>query len=77
MKLLSINAGSSSLKFRLYEMPAEDLIMKGTFERIGLEDSFYSTRFNGEKKEVNTVIKDHKEAVGLLLKILVESEEVK
>lgn len=77
MKLLSINAGSSSLKFRLYEMPAEDLIMKGTFERIGLEDSFYSTRFNGEKKEVNTVIKDHKEAVGLLLKILVESGAVK
>lgn len=77
MKLLSINAGSSSLKFRLYEMPAEDLIMKGTFERIGLEDSFYSTRYNGEKKEVNTTIKDHKEAVALLLKILVDSGAVK
>lgn len=77
MKLLSINAGSSSLKFRLYEMPAEDLIMKGTFERIGLEDSFYSTRYNGEKKEVNTTIKDHKEAVALLLKILIDSGAVK
>ena len=77
MKLLSINAGSSSLKFRLYEMPAEDLIMKGTFERIGLEDSFYSTRYNGEKKEVNTTIKDHKEAVALLSKVLVESGAVK
>lgn len=77
MKLLSINAGSSSLKFRLYEMPAEDLIMKGTFERIGLEDSFYSTRYNGEKKEVNTTIKDHKEAVALLLKVLVDSGAVK
>ena len=77
MQLLSINAGSSSLKFRLYEMPAEDLIMKGTFERIGLEDSFYSTRYNGEKKEVNTTIKDHKEAVALLLKVLVDSGAVK
>lgn len=77
MKLLSINAGSSSLKFRLYEMPAENLIMKGTFERIGLEDSFYSTRYNGEKKEVNTTIKDHKEAVALLLKVLVDSGAVK
>lgn len=77
MKLLSINAGSSSLKFRLYEMPAEDLIMKGTFERIGLEDSFYSARYNGEKKEVNTTIKDHKEAVALLLKVLVDSGAVK
>ena len=53
MKLLSVNAGSSSLKFRLYEMPAEQLIMKGTFERIGLDGSFYTTRMNREKKEVN------------------------
>lgn len=36
MKLLSVNAGSSSLKFRLYEMPEEKLLMKGMFERIGL-----------------------------------------
>ncbi|MBQ8131406.1 MAG: acetate kinase, partial [Bacilli bacterium] len=70
MKLLSINAGSSSLKFRLYEMPAEELLMKGTFERIGLEDSFYTTRMGDDKKEVTTPIKDHKEAVDLLVHIL-------
>lgn len=34
MKLLSVNAGSSSLKFRLYEMPEEKLLMKGMFDRI-------------------------------------------
>ena len=77
MKLLSINAGSSSLKFRLYEMPAEKLIMKGTFERIGLDDSFYTTRMNNEKTEVNVVIKDHKEAVMLLSKLLVDMGAVK
>ena len=77
MKLLSINAGSSSLKFRLYEMPAEELIMKGTFERIGLEDSFYTTRMNGEKNEVNVSIKDHKEAVEILSRLLVDMGAVK
>lgn len=73
MKLLSINAGSSSLKFRLYEMPAEDLLMKGTFERIGLDDSFYTTRMGKDKKEVVTPMKDHKEAVDLLVHILLDS----
>lgn len=72
MKLLSINAGSSSLKFRLYEMPEENLIIKGTFERIGLDDSFYTVRMNGIKNEVNIEIKDHKEAVEILSKVLVE-----
>ena len=50
MKLLSINAGSSTLKFRLYEMPNEELLMKGTFERIGLEGSNYSIRIGDVKK---------------------------
>ena len=46
MKLLSVNAGSSTLKFRLYEMPEEKLITKGMYERIGLEGSGYSIRVN-------------------------------
>ena len=50
MKLLSINAGSSSLKFRLYEMPEEKLLMKGMFERIDLEGSSYSVRIGEERK---------------------------
>ncbi len=76
MKLLSINAGSSSLKFRLYEMPEEKLIVKGTFERIGLDDSFYTTRMNGEKKEISVVIRDHKEAVEILSNLLVDMNAV-
>ena len=49
MKVLSVNAGSSTLKFRLYEMPEEKVLMKGTFDRIGLEGSNYSIRIGDEK----------------------------
>ena len=42
MKILCVNAGSSSLKFALYELPEEKKIANGTFEKIGLEGSFYS-----------------------------------
>ena len=49
MKLLSVNAGSSSLKFRVYEMPEEKLLMKGMFERIGLDGSSYNIRIGEEK----------------------------
>ena len=52
MKLLSVNAGSSSLKFRVYEMPEEKLLMKGMFERIGLEGSSYNIRVGEEKTQI-------------------------
>ena len=38
MKILSVNAGSSSLKFQLYEMPEEKVLISGTFERIGIDN---------------------------------------
>ena len=42
MKVLCVNAGSSSLKFQLYEMPAEISIISGYVEKIGAKDSFYT-----------------------------------
>lgn len=72
MKLLSVNAGSSTLKFRLYEMPEETLIMKGQYERIGLEGSSYNLRIGDEKISALIELKDHKEAVALLLQQLIE-----
>lgn len=51
MKILSVNAGSSSLKFQMYEMPSEEVLISGTFERISLENSFYTIKINGEKIE--------------------------
>ena len=76
MKLLSVNAGSSTLKFRLYEMPEEKLLMKGQYERIGLDGSCYNLRID-EKKESSLVeLHDHKDAVELLLKHLLEHKVV-
>ena len=51
MKVLSVNAGSSSLKFQAYEMPEEKILIKGRFERIGINDSFYTIWINGDKIE--------------------------
>ena len=49
MKFLCVNAGSSSLKFQLFEMPEEKVIISGYIEKIGFEDSFWNTKINGEK----------------------------
>ena len=49
MKILSVNAGSSSLKFTLFEMPEGKELISGTFERIGISNSFYSIKIDGEK----------------------------
>lgn len=76
MKLLSVNAGSSTLKFRLYEMPEEKLLMKGQYERIGLEGSCFNLKVNGEKLSSLVELKDHKDAVKLLLEHLLEYKVV-
>ena len=77
MKVLSVNAGSSSLKFRLYEMPEEKLLMKGTIERIGLSDGQYSIRIGDQKVEKEIDFADHSEAVDILLKDLIEEGVIK
>lgn len=76
MKLLSVNAGSSTLKFRLYEMPEEKLLMKGQYERIGLEGSCFNLKVNGEKISSLVELKNHKDAVKLLLEHLLEYKVV-
>ena len=71
-KIIAINAGSSSLKFQLFEMPEEKVITKGIVERIGLADSIFSITVDGEKKTIVTDIPDHSVAVNLLLEKLTE-----
>ncbi|MDY2529276.1 acetate kinase [Weissella confusa] len=66
-KTLAINAGSSSLKFQLLEMPAETVIAKGQIERIGLPESVFTMKFNGEKTEIVRDIADHKKAIEEML----------
>ena len=63
MKILSVNCGSSSLKFKLYEMPEEKVLIAGVFERIGIDGSFYTINFNGEKTKKEATVPEHNEAV--------------
>lgn len=70
-KTLAVNAGSSSLKWQLYEMPEEVVIAKGIFERIGLPGSVSTTKFNDEAHVRKQEIVDHRQAVLLLMDELI------
>ena len=72
-KYLIINAGSSSLKFTLYEMPSAREIVNGYIQKIGEGDSFYELKY-GDKKEVKEKdIKSHSEAVQTMLDELLDN----
>lgn len=77
MKILCVNAGSSSLKFQLYDMPAEISIIGGYVEKIGAKDSFYTIKFEGKKTETKKLIADHTEAVQIMLEELINYGAVK
>ena len=76
MKILSVNAGSSSLKFQMYEMPEETVLISGVFERIGIENSFYTIKVNGEKIKKEVELPNHEIAVEYLTKELLENHIV-
>lgn len=71
-KIISVNAGSSSLKFKLFEMPSEEVLVSGVAERIGLAEGIFTIKLNGEKITKNLEIKNHQVAVELLLESLIE-----
>ncbi|WP_117170569.1 acetate kinase [Paraliobacillus sediminis] len=75
--VLAINAGSSSLKFQLIDMPEENVLAKGLVERIGINDSEITIEFGDEKDSTITDIPDHEEAVKLLLEKLKASGVIK
>ena len=72
MKIMAVNAGSSSIKFQLLEMPSEEVIASGVMERIGLPEGIFTIKYNGKKEETHPVLKDHAVGVELLLKSLIE-----
>ena len=76
MKILSVNAGSSSLKFTLFLMPEGKELIGGYFEKIGLEDSFYSIKMNGEKVKKVASVKDHNDAVKILIDELINNKVI-
>lgn len=76
MIVLSVNAGSSSLKFRAYNMPEEEVLISGVFERIGIDGGFYTIKVNGEKIKKEKDLPTHEVAVNTLLDELLENKVI-
>ena len=77
MKIMSVNAGSSSLKFQILEMPAEEVIAGGIVERIYTESACYTIKYNGEKIKGDLPKEnDHAVAVKIILDLLLEMKIV-
>jgi acetate kinase len=71
-KIMAVNAGSSSLKFQLFEMPSENVLISGVVERIGFKDGIFTVKVDGEKHTSTQAIIDHKVAVELVLESLIK-----
>ena len=76
MIVLSVNAGSSSLKFQAFDMPEETVLISGVFERIGMKDSFYTIKLNDEKIKKEVELKNHERAMELVMEELMENNIV-
>ena len=76
-KIISVNAGSSSLKFQVFDMPSETVLCSGQAERIGQEMGAFTIKYNGEKKAAELPLPDHKAAVEMLLKSLTDNGIIK
>lgn len=76
-KVMSVNCGSSSVKFKLYEMPEEIVICSGIVERIGHEDGIFTIKYNGEKDTVVIPVPDHGYAVKKIVDALISKSIIK
>lgn len=77
MKVLCINAGSSTVKFQMFEMPEEKALVSANFEKIGDKTSFYSIKFNGEKTKKEIYLENHESAVKIFLEELINFNVIK
>ena len=77
MKILTVNAGSSSLKFNMIELPEEKELISGYFEKIGLSGGIYSIKINGSKIKKEADMRDHKDAIELLIRELLDNKIIK
>lgn len=74
MKVLVLNAWSSSLKYQLLDMPAWDVACEWLVERIGIGWSMFTVKINGNKTKLNKDVANHKEALSVVLEMLVSGE---
>ncbi len=78
VKIFAINCGSSTLKFKLFEMPEAKMIASGMVDRLGLNGSVFKIQNEkGEVKEIKKNISNHKSAVQLLMKELINFKILK
>lgn len=77
LKVMAVNAGSSSVKFKLYQMPEELVVSSGIVERVGKEDGIFKINYNGQTDKVILPIKDHAYAVEVILNALIEKKIIK
>lgn len=75
MKILVLNCGSSSIKYKLYDMEGEKVLAQGGVERIGLDGAFIKVTLpSGEKRQIMHDMPDHKEGVNVVFKALLDPE---
>lgn len=75
MKILVLNCGSSSIKYKLYNMDDESVLAQGGVERIGIDNAFIKVTLpSGEKKVIMHDMPDHKEGVNFVFKTLLDPE---
>jgi acetate kinase len=74
MKIISINSGSSSLKFKLLTMPQEKICCVGSIERIGYDDAIFTIEFLDKKIKKILLVRDHHQAIQLILDSLIENK---
>jgi acetate kinase len=74
--IMSLNSGSSSLKFQLFRMPAELMVATGLVERIGLKDSVFTLKINDHETSLTRDIPDHREAIAIVMEALKTSKLV-
>ena len=75
MKVLVLNCGSSSIKYKLYNMDDESVLAQGGVERIGIDNAFIKVKLpNGEKKQIMADLPTHKEGVSLVFQCLLDPE---
>lgn len=76
-KIIAINAGSSSFKFELFEMPAEKEIARGLIERIGLGEGKFTLQSAAGRESIERNFKNHTEAVNVMLESLVSKNIIR
>lgn len=77
MLILSVNAGSSSMKFQIYNMPENEVLVSSVFERIGLENSFFTIKYKEHKQREEVILINHEDAANIFLDHLIRHDIIK